>query len=82
MWHRVLETIMHTDASTQQTHIYMVRFESLFREGRGMEFPCDAVGHVNLDELSDRVRSNYLFARVMVGREYAVPRVRSAEAGW
>ena len=56
----------------------MVRFESLFSEGRGMEFPCDAVGHVDVNELPEHLRSNYLFARTMVGREYAAPRVRAA----
>jgi hypothetical protein len=52
------------------------RFELRFRplhEGRALAFPCDRDGQVDLDSLSDRARNNYLFARAMVGREYAVP---------
>jgi hypothetical protein len=55
---------------------YQIRFHSLFQTGRGMWFPCDACGNVNMDELSDRARDNYLFARAMVGREFATPVVR------
>ena len=46
---------------------------SLYREGRGLSFPCDEDGQVDLDSLGPRVLSNYLFARAMVGREFAVP---------
>ncbi|KQV60078.1 hypothetical protein ASC95_00940 [Pelomonas sp. Root1217] len=52
---------------------YELRFESLFQAGRGLAFPCDAQGGVRLDALSDRARQNYLFARAVVGREYATP---------
>jgi hypothetical protein len=45
---------------------------------RGLAFPCDASGQVNLDALSDRGRNNYLFARAMVGREFSTPDVRIA----
>jgi hypothetical protein len=55
---------------------YEVRYSSLFRPGRGVAFPCDAAGRVNMDELSERSRRNYLFARAMVGREFASPVVR------
>ncbi len=54
---------------------FEIRFPSLFHEGRALTFPCDAQGHVELDEMSERVRENYLFARAMIGREYAMPRV-------
>ncbi len=54
---------------------FEVRFASLFNEGRGLVFPCDEGGHVQIDALSDRGRSNYFFARAMLGREYAAPRV-------
>lgn len=57
---------------------FEIRFRSLFREGRGFAFPCDATGHVNLDSLSERGRSNYLFARSMVGREFGAPSVSMA----
>jgi len=60
---------------------YEIRFQSLFNEGRALAFPCDPGGHVDLDAVSERARNNYLFARAMVGREYAPPRVlRTAAA--
>jgi hypothetical protein len=52
---------------------YLLRFGSLFDEGRALAFPCDAEGHVLLDHLSDRARANYLYARAVVGREFATP---------
>ena len=51
-------------------------FELAFRslhEGTALTFPCDREGNVDLDSLSDREKNTYLFARAMVGREYAVP---------
>jgi len=50
-----------------------LRFCSLFSEGRGFAFPCDARGQVDLDALSPRALTNYLFARSMIGREVALP---------
>jgi len=58
---------------------YEIRFQSLFNEGRALSFPCDAEGHVTLDSLSDRARDNYLYARAVVGREYAFPCVRMSD---
>lgn len=55
---------------------YELRFESLFQTGRALAFPCDAQGGVRLDALSDQARQNYLFARAVVGRDYASPTVR------
>lgn len=55
---------------------YELRFQSLFNEGRGLAFPCDAEGHVDMDALSERARGNYLYARAVVGREYATPAVQ------
>jgi len=52
---------------------YELRFESLFQAGRALAFPCDAHGGVLLDALSDTARQNYLFARAVVGRDYAMP---------
>ena len=51
-------------------------FQSLFDSGRGYAFPCDPTGTVDLDNLSERARNNYLYARAMVGRELAVPALR------
>lgn len=55
---------------------FELRFDSLFTEGRGLAFPCDAQGQVDLDALSERARCNYLYARAVVGREYRTPAVR------
>ncbi len=57
---------------------FELRFPSLFHPGRGLCFPCDREGHVDLDALSPRAMGNYLFARAMVGREYAHPAVQPA----
>ena len=54
---------------------YQLRFRSLFDSGRGYAFPCDDCGRVNLDDLSDEARNNYLYARAMVGRELSCPDV-------
>lgn len=58
---------------------YEIRFQSLFNEGRALTFPCDADGHVQMDELSEKARDNYLYARAVVGREYATPAVRLSD---
>jgi hypothetical protein len=57
------------------TH-FELRFQSLFNSGRGYSFPCDSKGFVDLAQLSDGARNNYLYARAMVGRELAAPAVR------
>lgn len=55
---------------------YELRFRSLFHEGRGLSFPCDESGQVNIDSLSDHARANYFFARTVIGREFAMPAVQ------
>jgi hypothetical protein len=52
---------------------FEIRFESLFVAGRALSFPCDAAGHVDLDTLPARARHNYLFARSLIGRDFASP---------
>ena len=54
---------------------FEVRFASLFRQGCGFAFPCDSLGHVDLDTMSERARTNYFYARAMVGCESALPHV-------
>ncbi len=54
---------------------HQLRFCSLLKQGRGFTFPCDPRGLVDLDGLSERARIDYLYARAMVGRELAAPRV-------
>ena len=59
------------------TALFEIRYQSLFSEGRALSFPCDEQGRVHLDALSDRARENYLYARAVVGREYAFPAIRA-----
>ncbi len=66
---------MNTTTQPVSGSSHQIRFQSLHHEGRALAFPCDAHGHVHLDGLSDRARQNYLFARAVVGREYAYPAV-------
>ena len=70
---------MNDQTVSSLTH-YELRFESLVAPGLSYDFPCDAGGHVNMDELTDAVRENYLYARTVVGREYSLPTVISASA--
>jgi hypothetical protein len=63
--------------TTSERSQYELRFRSLFDEGRGYAFPCDARGHVDMDALSDRARNNYFYARTVVGREFATPAVQA-----
>ena len=60
------------------TH-YELRFRSMFDPGRGYCCPCDANGRVALNDLSDRLRDNYLYARAVVGRELAAPTVQASD---
>jgi hypothetical protein len=62
-----------SQATSTQAARYEIRFQSLFHEGRALAFPCDRDGHVDLDNANERLRNNYLFARAMLGREYAMP---------
>jgi hypothetical protein len=62
--------------ATAQPSGFELRFQSLFAEGRGLAFPCDAAGRVDLDALSERARCNYFFARSVVGRDFAHPAVQ------
>ena len=68
-----------SNLSTAPGH-FELRFESLFNPGRGLVFPCDERGQVELDALSERSRQNYFYARAVVGREFATPAVRHGAA--
>ena len=70
---------MQNRSTTQTSTGFEIRFQSLFREGRALAFPCDHDGHVDLDNVSERARNNYFFARAAIGREYAMPVVKASE---
>ena len=63
-------------ANTQDSGGYELRFRSLFNEGRGYSFPCDAAGHVDLDAMGTILRGHYFFVRTSIGREFATPAVQ------
>lgn len=71
---------MMTPSHFSASHHFLIRFTSLFNEGRALAFPCDAAGTVAMDDLSEHARENYLFARAMVGREFALPCVLPEDA--
>jgi hypothetical protein len=68
---------MNTDAMPLNPS-FELRFQSLFNEGRALAFPCDSAGRVDMDTLTERARHNYLYARTVVGREFATPAVQPA----
>jgi hypothetical protein len=68
---------MNTDLPAE----FELRYPSLFDAGRGFSFPCDAQGRVDMDRLSERARRNYLYARAVVGIEFATPDLRACARG-
>lgn len=71
---------MHNERpSTVNGPRFELSYRGLFDQARGLSFPCDAVGHVDLDRLSERDRVNYLYARATVGLELARPIVLAVQ---
>jgi hypothetical protein len=60
-------------SSIQACGAFELRFRSLFDEGRGYSFPCDATGEVDLDALSERGRNNFFFVHSVIGRDFVSP---------
>jgi hypothetical protein len=52
---------------------YEFRFAGLFNSGRGYAFPSDAHGRRDLDNVGERARTNYFYARTVIGREFHPP---------
>jgi hypothetical protein len=65
-----------TPSQVARRSCFELRFRSLFHEGRALAFDCDAQGAIDIDHLSERARLSYLYARALIGREYAYPEVR------
>lgn len=57
---------------------FELRYRSVSLHRCGYAFPCDADGRVDLDELSERARENYFYARAMVGLDLMHPEVTAA----
>jgi hypothetical protein len=49
-----------------------LRFLPRGEDMRCLVFQCDAAGHVDIDELSEHERIEYLFARALRGRDYSL----------
>jgi hypothetical protein len=58
---------------------YELCFQPLLPDGRGCVFACDCDGHVDMDAMGERSRLNYLYARTVIGREFARPAVRASD---
>jgi hypothetical protein len=73
----IREITMNTNSASHSIDKarFELRYQSLSPHRCGYAFPCDAQGRVNLDELSELARENYLYARAMVGRDLLQPRV-------
>ena len=63
-----------------RNHAFELRFEPLRHASRGFAFPCDASGQVPLNDMSERLRDNYFYARAVVGNELSWPVVRALNA--
>jgi hypothetical protein len=55
---------------------FLLRFDPLLGVGPALSFPCDAAGRVDLDSFGERLRCNYLYARAVIGRQFAMPAVQ------
>lgn len=71
---------IHTRASkaSKPPVAHELHFASIYNPGREVVVPCDPLGHVDMDSLTERLKTAYLCARAMVGREYLYPRVELA----
>ena len=59
---------------------FELRFYPLVDEQAPLTFPCDARGQVDLDELCDRSRRDYMFAHTLIGRNFTLPVIRACAA--
>ena len=59
---------------------FELRFDPLVDEQVPLTFPCDAQGQVDLDELCDRSRRDYMFAHTLIGRNFTLPVIRACTA--
>ncbi|MDP9126079.1 MAG: hypothetical protein M3N82_16025 [Pseudomonadota bacterium] len=72
---------MTTNALTRFADLaFELRFDPLVGEQAPLTFPCDAHGQVDLDELCDRSRCDYLFAHTLIGRNFTMPVIRACLA--
>jgi hypothetical protein len=73
MTHRIFPSSAHRPARVE------LRFAHRRNDRKSLAFPCDAAGRVDLDALDERSRNEYLFARALMGRDYAFPVMASCD---
>jgi hypothetical protein len=56
---------------------FELRFDPLIDGQAPLTFPCDGDGQVDLDELCDRSRRDYLFAHTLIGHHFTNPVIRA-----
>ena len=59
---------------------FELRFDPLVDAQAPLSFPCDERGQVDLDELGEASRRDYLFAHTLIGRDFMMPVVRACLA--
>ena len=72
-----MNTAIHAARPSAGFAAFELRFQFLFKEGRALAFPCDDHGQVDIDQLPAGARHNYLCARTLIGREFAMPRLQA-----
>ena len=60
---------------TPRAEEFRLRFEPLRRSLVPYEFPCDRLGHVDLDSCDHPTRLQYLYVRALRGLDYSLPRM-------
>jgi len=71
--------IAHPLPAAESLARYELRFQSLFHTGRALTFPCDRLGVVHWDAMTDGARANFLRAQGSIGREWASPAVQLSD---
>ncbi|MEW6705995.1 MAG: hypothetical protein AB1430_14215 [Pseudomonadota bacterium] len=70
---------MDTDSdATDRAQTYELVFVPL-HHGCSFAFPCNEAGVVELNDLTEQARNNYLLARALVGRDFQMPSVVCAD---
>lgn len=73
MAHRIFPASTHSSLSVE------LRFAHRCNDRKSLAFPCNALGRVDLDALDERSRTEYLFARALMGHDYAFPVMASLD---
>ena len=64
-----------TDISSSCSSRYELRFRPLRAKGASLSFPCNDRGCVDMDALEAARLRDYLYARAVIGFEFACPAI-------